>query len=129
MSNPTYPSAAYEWHPIRGGEPSQGEAEMKSSKRQALIKAGFRVGDAEDFLELSEEERRLVDLRLSVSRAVRRLRQKRRLTQQALAQKLGSSQSRIAKLEAGQIDVSLDLLFRGLFAVGGKLSDVKASGA
>ena len=102
---------------------------MKSSKRQALIKAGFRVGDAEDVLELSEEERRLVDLRLSVSRAVRRLRQKRRLTQQALAQKLGSSQSRIAKLEAGQIDVSLDLLFRGLFAVGGKLADVKASGA
>ena len=78
----------------------------------------------EDFLGLSEEERRLVELRVAVCRAVRRLRQRRRLTQQQLAAKLKSSQSRVAKLEAGAADVSLDLLFRGLFAVGGNLDDV-----
>lgn len=97
---------------------------MDQAKRKALEAAGYRIGDAEDFLDLSEDERRLVDLRLAVSRTVRRLRRKRRLTQQQLADKLHSSQSRVAKMEIGADNVSLDLLFRGLFAVGGKLSDI-----
>lgn len=102
---------------------------MDNRKRKALESAGFRIGDAEDLLGLTEEERRLVELRLDVSRAVRRLRQKRRLTQNQLAAKLGSSQSRVAKLEAGAGDVSLDLLFRSLFAVGGQLRDIARAGA
>ncbi len=102
---------------------------MDKKKRKALEAAGFRLGDAEDFLGLTEEERRLVELRVTVSRTVRRLRKKRRLTQQELAGKLGSSQSRVAKLEAGAPDVSLDLLFRCLFAVGGQLADLALTGS
>jgi ribosome-binding protein aMBF1 (putative translation factor) len=97
---------------------------MNKRKEKTLEAAGFRFGDAEDFLGLNEEERRLVELRVAVSRAVRRLRERRHLTQQQLATKLKSSQSRIAKIEAGAADVSLDLLFRGLFAVGGGLADL-----
>jgi DNA-binding XRE family transcriptional regulator len=97
---------------------------MDARKRKALEAAGFRIGDAGDFLGLTEEERRLVEVRLAVSRAVRRLREDRGLTQQQLAERLGSSQSRVAKIEAGAADVSLDLLFRSLFALGGRLADV-----
>lgn len=97
---------------------------MDRKKRKALEAAGFRIGDAEDFLGLTPEERELVELRLAVSRAVRRLREERHLTQHQLAAKLKSSQSRVARLEAGAADVSLDLLFRGLFAVGGGLGDL-----
>jgi hypothetical protein len=97
---------------------------MDQKKRKALEEAGFRVGDAEDFLGLTNEERHLVELRLAVSRAVRRLREERHLTQQQLAAKLKSSQSRVAKIEAAAADVSLDLMFRGLFAVGGSLPDL-----
>jgi ribosome-binding protein aMBF1 (putative translation factor) len=97
---------------------------MDKTVRRSLEKAGFRIGDAEDFLDLTAEERQLVALRLSVSRAVRRLREARRLTQQQLAAKIQSSQSRVAKLESASADVSLDLLFRGLFAVGGTLADL-----
>src|SRR5438105_8959522 len=100
---------------------------MDRAKQKALEAAGFRVGDAEEFLGLTDEERRLVELRVAVSRAVRRRRQEQRLTQQQLAAKLKSSQSRIAKIEAGAADVSLDLLFRGLFAVGGGLADLTAA--
>ena len=96
----------------------------KKTTKTALEAAGFRVGDAEDFLGLSEEERRLVKLRVAVCRAVRRVRMKHRLTQQQLAERLNSSQSRVAKIEAGASDVSLDLLLRGLFAAGGRLTDV-----
>jgi ribosome-binding protein aMBF1 (putative translation factor) len=97
---------------------------MNQERQKALEAAGFRVGDAEDFLGLTEEERRLVELRIVVSRTVRRLRQRQHLTQQQLATKLKSSQSRVAKIEAGAGDVSLDLLFRTLFAVGGCLADL-----
>jgi ribosome-binding protein aMBF1 (putative translation factor) len=97
---------------------------MKRSKKKTLEAAGFRVGDAGDFLGLSDQERQIVELRVSLSRAVRRARERHRLTQQQLAARLKSSQSRVAKLEAGTSGVSLDLLFRGLFAAGGTLADV-----
>jgi ribosome-binding protein aMBF1 (putative translation factor) len=97
---------------------------MDPKKRKTLEAAGFRIGDAADFLGLTEEESRLVDLRVAVCRAVRRLREAKAMTQQQLASKLKSSQSRVAKIEAGAADVSLDLLFRGLFAVGGRLEDL-----
>jgi ribosome-binding protein aMBF1 (putative translation factor) len=97
---------------------------MDKAKRERLEAAGFRVGDAEDFLELTEEERGLVELRLAVSRAVHRLRLQHGVTQQELAAKMKSSQSRVAKIEAASADVSLDLSFRALFAAGGRLADL-----
>ena len=74
---------------------------MNKEKRRALEAAGFVFEDAEDFLELTVEERRLVDLRLAVSRAVRARREQQHLTQEQVAKKLKSSQSRVAKMEAG----------------------------
>lgn len=99
---------------------------MDKKTRQRLTDAGFRVGDAEDFLALTEEERQLVELRLEVSKAVRRRRQEHALSQKQLAARLKSSQSRIAKIEAAAADVSLDLSFRALFAAGGQLADLVA---
>ena len=97
---------------------------MDRQKREALEAAGFRFGDAEDFLQLTDEERQVVELRVQLSRVIRRLRESTRLTQQQLARKLKSSQSRVAKIEAGAEDVSLDLMFKSLFALGGRLSDI-----
>jgi transcriptional regulator with XRE-family HTH domain len=97
---------------------------MDKETRARLEAAGFKVGDAADFLGLTDDERRLVELRLAVSRAVRRMREKYGVTQQQLATRLKSSQSRVAKIEAAAADVSLDLSFRALFAAGGDFRDV-----
>lgn len=97
---------------------------MNEKKRKGLEAAGYRVGDVGDFLGLTAEERALVELRAAVSAAVREQREKRHLTQAELAGRLRSSQSRVAKIEAGSSDVSLDLMFRGLFAAGGRVTDV-----
>jgi predicted XRE-type DNA-binding protein len=97
---------------------------LEKKMRAALEAAGFRVGDVEDFLSLTEAERRLVELRVKLSRTVRRLREEQHLTQKQLAAKLKSSQSRVAKIELGAADVSLDLLFRGLFTLGGGLPNL-----
>jgi predicted XRE-type DNA-binding protein len=97
---------------------------MNDKKRMALEAAGYRVGDVGEFLGLSREERALVELRAAVSAAVHERRKKQNLTQAKLAELLHSSQSRVAKIEAGSGDVSLDLMFRSLFAVGGGVADV-----
>jgi ribosome-binding protein aMBF1 (putative translation factor) len=97
---------------------------MDSKRRKALETAGWRVGEAADFLGLSDEERKHVALRLAVSDAIRVRRAALGMTQQQLATRLQSSQSRVAKIEAGLPDVSLDLMFRSLFALGGDLCDL-----
>jgi ribosome-binding protein aMBF1 (putative translation factor) len=97
---------------------------MHQQKRKALEAARFRVGDAADFLGLTDAERRLVELRLKASRLVRQKRQEAHLSQKQLAARLKSSQSRVAKVEAGAMDVSLDLMLRALFEAGGGLEDL-----
>jgi predicted XRE-type DNA-binding protein len=98
---------------------------MDANKRRALEAAGFVFGDAEDFLELTEEERQLVELRVTVSRAIRERRKRQGLTQKQVAKKLNTSQPRVAKMEVGASDVSLDQMFRGLFSLGGSLKDLR----
>jgi len=100
---------------------------MKKNKRARLEAHGWRVGNTEDFLELSEEESALVDTRLALSGSVRDRRTKQGLSQAALARRLKSSQSRVAKLEAADPSVSTDLLLRALFALGATPRDVAAA--
>jgi predicted XRE-type DNA-binding protein len=100
---------------------------MEAAKRKALEAAGFWVGDYAEFLGLSEEEREVIELRLAARRAIRKLREKANLTQKELAAKMKTTQPRVARIESGAEDVSLDQLLHGFFAVGGQLVDLIAS--
>ena len=97
---------------------------MDAKKRKRLEAAGWSVGDAATFLKLSAEEVALIEMRLALSRSLRERRAAAGLTQTALAKQLGSSQSRVAKLEAGDASVSLELLIRALLSVGANRKDV-----
>ena len=97
---------------------------MRTAKRKALEEAGWRVGSADDFLELDEVNSQFVDIKLALARLLRTTRTRRRLTQFELAERLGSSQSRVAKLEAGDPTVSVDLLVRSLLAAGASPSEL-----
>ena len=100
---------------------------MKEDKVEQLHAKGWRVGNAEDFLQLTEEESRLVDIKVSLIDAVRKTRLRHKLSQMDLAQRMRSSQSRIAKLEAGDPSVSLDLIVRALIASGATKRDIQAA--
>jgi DNA-binding XRE family transcriptional regulator len=91
---------------------------VKAEKRKQLESAGWRVGDAKDFLALSDDEAQFVDIKLALARRLRQLREKRQWTQAELAKRVGSSQSRVAKMEAADRTVSVDLLVRSLLAIG-----------
>ena len=89
----------------------------KKSKKN-LERGGWKIGSVQELLGLTDEEAAYVELKLALSRALRERRQKNKITQVQLAKKIGSSQSRIAKMEAGDPSVSIDLLVRSLIALG-----------
>jgi ribosome-binding protein aMBF1 (putative translation factor) len=91
---------------------------MKPEKRKRLEAAGWRVGTAREFLGLTDEEAALIELKLDLARAVKAERMRRKMTQEELGERLGSSQSRVAKMEGGDPSVSIDLLIRALLRLG-----------
>jgi DNA-binding XRE family transcriptional regulator len=91
---------------------------MDASKRRRLERAGWKVGSTSEFLGLSSVEEELVEMKLALSARLRKTRESGNLTQTDLAKRMGSSQSRVAKMEAGDPTVSLDLLVQGLLAAG-----------
>jgi DNA-binding transcriptional regulator YiaG len=97
---------------------------MKPIKKRRLERAGWVVGDSAQFLQLSVEENRFIELKLALATGVRELREREGLTQAALAHRLGSSQSRVAKMEAADRSVSLDLIMRSLLTIGATAPDI-----
>jgi DNA-binding XRE family transcriptional regulator len=91
---------------------------MKAEKKKKLEAAGWTVGDARDFLALTPDEAEFVEIKLALARRLRSLREQRHWTQAELAKHVGSSQSRVAKMEAADPTVSVDLLVRSLLAAG-----------
>lgn len=100
---------------------------MDESKRKRLEEAGWKVGSVREFLGLSHEESVFVELKLALSESLRERREAQGITQAELARRIGSSQSRIAKMEASDKSVALDLLVRGLLATGATPQDIAAA--
>lgn len=90
---------------------------MKDSRKRKLRKAGWKLGSVEEFLQLSPEEAELIEIKLALADAVREKRVGKHMTQHELADVARSSQSRVAKMEAGDGSVSIDLLVRTLLAL------------
>ena len=97
---------------------------MDSRKRKRLESAGWRVGGSAEFLGLNDEEAAIVQLKLGLADAVRENRMRQRLTQEQLGMLIGSSQSRVAKIEAADSSVSIDLMVRSLIRMGASRKEV-----
>jgi len=97
---------------------------MKKSKRAKLEAAGWAVGSVQEFLGLSDAESALIEVKLALSRTLRDRRQRRGMSQVELAKRLRSSQSRVAKMEAGDPSVSMDLLVSSLLVLGASPADL-----
>ena len=100
---------------------------MKSAKRAKLVKHGWRVGGVQELVGLSVDEVAFIELKLVLSRSLKTRRKKLQLSQVALANRVKSSQSRVAKMEAGDPSVSIDLLIRTLFALGATSREVASA--
>ena len=97
---------------------------MKKNKRARLKAAGWVVGSVKEFLGLSEADTVLIEMKLALSHSLRDRRKKQGLSQVQLAERLQSSQSRVAKMEAGDPSVSMDLLVSSLLLLGASSTDL-----
>ncbi len=97
---------------------------MNLAKKRRLEAAGWKETTVQEFLNLSDADVQYIETKLALSRRLRELRQQRHLTQTQAASLLETSQSRLARMEAGDPSVSLDLLVRGLFALGARWKEL-----
>lgn len=97
---------------------------MRADKRTKLEIAGWKVGSVTEFLGLTPEESAYIEMKLSLSSALKERREAQKLSQTALAKLIKSSQSRIAKMEAGDPSVSIDLLIKALLALGASTNEL-----
>ena len=91
---------------------------MRRTKQKRLESKGWKVGDTKAFLGLAQTEAAFIEVKLALADRLRVRRERRNLTQEQLARLLKSSQSRVAKMEAGDSSVSIDLLVRSLLVLG-----------
>ncbi len=91
---------------------------MDKRKKDKLAKRGWKAGSVAEFLDLSAEESTYIEMKLALSEKLRERRQRKNITQAELAKAIQSSQSRVAKMEAGDPTVSIDLLVKSLLALG-----------
>ena len=97
---------------------------MDEKTKKRLEAAGWKTGDAQDFLGLSEAEAELIEMKLALAEDLRARRIERHLNQTQVARVLGSSQSRVAKMEAADASVTIDLLIKALLKLGARRKDV-----
>ncbi len=95
---------------------------MDRKKRKALEEDGWKFGTVQDLLELSDEEAALIEVKVALASALKKRRCKKRLTQAQLAARIGSDQSRIAKMERG--DSTIDLLMKSLISLGASKKEI-----
>lgn len=97
---------------------------MKNTKKAKLESAGWKVGTAKEFLGLTDGESALIEIKLALAQSLKERRIAHDFTQDNLAKELQSSQSRIAKMEAADSTVSMDLLVRSLLSLGASREEV-----
>jgi hypothetical protein len=99
---------------------------MRENKQKRLAAKGWKLGGASDFLGLTPEEEAYIELRLKLADGLRKRRKSHGVTQVSLAKSLKSSQSRVAKMEAGDPTVTIDLLVKSLLALGTSNREIAA---
>jgi predicted XRE-type DNA-binding protein len=97
---------------------------MDPKTRKKLEAAGWKTGDVQDFLALTDAEAEFIEMKLALAEDLRARRLERHLNQTQVARIVGSSQSRVAKMEAADPSVSIDLLVRSLLKLGAERKDL-----
>jgi len=97
---------------------------MQKEKKRRLEQAGWTVGDAYEFLGTTDVERAFIETKLALATGLQERRQRQGLTQAEVAKYMASSQSRVAKMEAADSSVSIDLMVRALYRLGASRAEV-----
>lgn len=86
---------------------------MKRRKGKSWVET-----DVEEMLGLTPEDLVIVEFRTALAVALQQARKRRKLTQEAAAELIGTSQAQVSKMEAGQSSITIDRLIKALAALG-----------
>jgi DNA-binding XRE family transcriptional regulator len=97
---------------------------MTLTRQRKLEAGGWKVGTVREFLGLTSAEETFIEIKLALTDCLKVRRRRLGWTQSAVAKRVESSQSRVARMEAGDPQVSVDLLLRTLLALGATRRDL-----
>ena len=100
------------------------EGVMEAKKKKNLQSKGWVVGDVDEFLDLDQADLAIIDMKLALADTIVQKRKALKMTQAKLAEAIGSSQSRIAKVEHGDPSVSLEMMMRALIGLGSSRQEI-----
>ena len=97
---------------------------MDKAKKKAIENKGWKVGDIDQFLGLDSAEMAIVEMKMALAKTLIEKRKKSKITQINMAKLIGSSQSRVAKIEKGDSTVSIELMLKSLFSLGATKKEI-----
>ena len=99
---------------------------MTETRKKFLEEKGYKVVDSSDWLELTNEERQIVNMRVALAEELERVRKVKGVTQAELALKIGSKQSGVARMINNPDTSTMDSLIKALMVLGEPISKIAA---
>ena len=97
---------------------------MSKTRKEELAEAGFEETTIQKFLDLSDIDMKLIDLKIELGKLLKKQRKVKKLTQSQLADIVKTNQARIARIENADNSVSIDSILISLYSVGTKEKDI-----
>ena len=91
---------------------------MDKTKKNKIESKGWKVGDIDQFLGLDSAEMAIVEMKMALAKTLIEKRKQSKMTQINMAKLIGSSQSRVAKIEKADSTVSIELMLKSLLSLG-----------
>jgi predicted XRE-type DNA-binding protein len=91
---------------------------MDTKKRKQLEAAGYQITDSAEWLGLTPPEQAIVNMRVNFALEIERVRKASNITQQELAEKIGTRQSGVARMLNNPTTATIDSLIKTLLALG-----------
>jgi predicted XRE-type DNA-binding protein len=103
-------------------------SESKEAKKTARLEsAGWKTVTVQGFLGLSDDDMAIIEVKVALAKRLRAQRTRAGLSQVEVAKIVRSSQPRVAKMEAADKTVSIDLLVKALVKTGVSVQEIGRS--
>ena len=99
----------------------------EARKTARLEAAGWKTSTVQEFLGLSDEDMAVIEVKVALARRLRAQRTRAGMSQVEVARIVRSSQPRVAKMEAADKTVSIDLLVKALVKTGVSVQEIGRS--
>ena len=103
-------------------------SERKEARKAARLEAaGWKTVTVQGFLGLSDDDMAIIEVKVALAKRLRAQRMRAGLSQVEVAKIVRSSQPRVAKMEAADKTVSIDLLVKALVKTGVSVQEIGRS--